>query len=133
MGMSRGTGREINVTPLIDVLLVLLIIFMVSMPILLRMQLVELPPIEPGAAPSGPAVVLRMHPDLTVSIEDGAPLARSDLPAALRVKAAGSSAVFVDIDDTIPWSEVIALIDTIQGSTDGARTAVRMREAASGE
>lgn len=130
--MSRGTGGEINVTPLIDVLLVLLIIFMVAMPILLRMQTIELPPAEPDTAPSGPAIVLRMHPDLTVSIEDGAPLPRADLPAALRGKAAGVAAVFVDIDDMVPWSEVIALVDTVQGSTDGARTAVRMREAPAG-
>jgi biopolymer transport protein ExbD len=36
MGMSTAGSREINVTPLIDVLLVLLIIFLVMMPIMLR-------------------------------------------------------------------------------------------------
>jgi biopolymer transport protein ExbD len=130
--MSRSSGHEINVTPLIDVLLVLLVIFLVSIPILLRMQTVDLPPSEPDVAPTGTPVVLRLYADLTVTIDDGAPIARSDLPAALRKKADPSTPVFVDVDDSIPWAEVISLVDTVHGSTDGARTAIRLREAPGG-
>src|SRR5258707_829379 len=49
MGMSSGSGdkksvqSEINVTPLIDVLLVLLIIFLVVMPIMMKMETLEIP------------------------------------------------------------------------------------------
>src|SRR4029079_566388 len=49
MGMSSGSGdkkavqSEINVTPLIDVLLVLLIIFLVVMPIMVKMETLEVP------------------------------------------------------------------------------------------
>jgi biopolymer transport protein TolR len=51
MGMSMGTGRrkgrvqpEMNVTPLVDVVLVLLIIFMILAPIITEAFVVRLPP-----------------------------------------------------------------------------------------
>ena len=50
MGMSSGGGgnsknvsSDINVTPLIDVLLVLLIIFLVVMPIMMKMETLNVP------------------------------------------------------------------------------------------
>ena len=50
MGMSTGgsgdkkaVSSEINVTPLIDVLLVLLIIFLVVMPIMMKMETLQVP------------------------------------------------------------------------------------------
>ena len=48
MGMSSGGNKnsvqsEINVTPLIDVLLVLLIIFLVVMPIMMKMETLQVP------------------------------------------------------------------------------------------
>jgi len=52
-GRRRGRGRrplsEINVTPLVDVMLVLLIIFMISAPLLTAGVPVELPKTEAGA------------------------------------------------------------------------------------
>jgi biopolymer transport protein TolR len=42
-GKSRGIKTDINVTPLVDVVLVLLIIFMVVMPMLEKGQAVQLP------------------------------------------------------------------------------------------
>ena len=45
----RGTLSEINVTPLVDVMLVLLIIFMISAPLLTAGVPVELPKTEAGA------------------------------------------------------------------------------------
>ena len=60
MGMSgrRQEGRgqsDINVTPLIDVVLVLLIIFLVVMPIMMRMETLEVPRKIDTESLSGPA------------------------------------------------------------------------------
>jgi len=48
-GRQRGTLSEINVTPLVDVMLVLLIIFMISAPLLTAGVPVELPKTEAGS------------------------------------------------------------------------------------
>src|ERR1700722_2933861 len=48
-GRSRRALSEINVTPLVDVMLVLLIIFMISAPLLTAGVPVELPKTEAGA------------------------------------------------------------------------------------
>src|SRR5437763_3080455 len=48
-GRQRGTLSEINVTPLVDVMLVLLIVFMISAPLLTAGVPVELPKTEAGA------------------------------------------------------------------------------------
>lgn len=63
---SRGALSEINVTPLVDVMLVLLIIFMISAPLLTAGVPVELPKTEAGAMQD-------QEEPLTVSIrQDGA-------------------------------------------------------------
>ncbi|MCE9669098.1 biopolymer transporter ExbD [Myxococcus stipitatus] len=75
MGMSAGGGRggvksDINVTPLVDVVLVLLIIFMVVTPKLMRGEAVELPKatqVEEGDK-SDP-VVLSVTPDRGYFVE----------------------------------------------------------------
>ena len=65
MGMSSGSGdkksvqSEINVTPLIDVLLVLLIIFLIVMPIMMKMEMLEIPrKISDNEAPDPNATML---------------------------------------------------------------------------
>jgi hypothetical protein len=69
-GRSRGSLSEINVTPLVDVMLVLLIIFMISAPLLTAGVPVELPKTEAGAMQDQPK-------PLTLSIKaDGSTLPR---------------------------------------------------------
>ena len=80
----RGTLSEINVTPLVDVMLVLLIVFMISAPLLTVGVSVELPKTEAGAMQD-------QSEPLTVSIRaDGAiylqdqPVAFANLSARLK-------------------------------------------------
>ncbi|MCA9653383.1 MAG: biopolymer transporter ExbD [Myxococcales bacterium] len=51
LGSSRGGFREINVTPLVDVLLVLLVVFMVTAPLLATGLRVELPTVDADVSP----------------------------------------------------------------------------------
>jgi biopolymer transport protein ExbD len=131
MGMNAAGSREINVTPLIDVLLVLLIIFIVMMPIMLRSESLELPPRMSNVEPPGPTVAVKLEADLSVSIDDGPRMAFQELAPRLRTQLTKVDAVFVDFGDGAPWSGVIATVDTIRGVANdvhpGVVVAARLR------
>src|SRR5262245_14932560 len=114
MGMSTGSSREINVTPLIDVLLVLLIIFLVMMPIMIRMETVALPS-HSESLNDGPTLELKLYADSSVSIDNSPPLPRTEAVARLRPQLGAAKAVFVDSADGAPWGEVVAMVDTVRG------------------
>lgn len=133
MGMSSRAGSpEINVTPLIDVLLVLLIIFLVLMPMMMKTETVALPPNEEGVGPPEPPIVLELKADLTVSIDTNPAIPSSAIAGALRPQLHGSRVVFVDAEDGVPWHEVVSLVDRVRGlagdpSHDGVPVAIRIR------
>jgi biopolymer transport protein ExbD len=114
MGMSTAGSREINVTPLIDVLLVLLIIFLVMMPIMLRKVTVDIPPTTGGEMIEETHAV-KIDADFSASIDDGPQFPNRELPARLRPQIAKSKAVFVDFVDGVPWGQVVATVDTVRG------------------
>lgn len=134
MGMSAGSGsKEINVTPLIDVLLVLLIIFLVMMPIMVRMETVEVPP-KTLDEPLAPPVVLKINADLSVTVDDTDTVQGMDLAAKIAARVRMSKSVFVDFGDGVPWSEVLHTVDLLRGfsdepaNPDAIKVAVRVRE-----
>ena len=77
MGMSTGGNKggvqsEINVTPLIDVLLVLLIIFLVIMPIMVKSEALEVPrTAEPNVMMEVAPLTVTIKDDLVVVLDDG--------------------------------------------------------------
>ena len=114
-GRRGGAMNEINVTPMIDVLLVLLIIFMVVQQGLQRGLAVQVPP--PGDAPTaqrpGPdALVLQLAADGGVRLNrrplDGARLAE-ELAAVLQGRA--RRVLFVQAAEELPYGRVIAAVD----------------------
>ena len=131
MGLSRsGHGPEINVTPLIDVLLVLLVIFLVVMPAMLKVEQVEVPrEAGPDIEPL-PSLTIKVHADLGVTLEDEGTeiqFAGTELPAALRAHLRQTvHVVFVQFDDAVPWREVVATIDTVHGVATGTHVALRV-------
>jgi len=133
MGMSSGSrdgntvASDINVTPLIDVLLVLLIIFLVVMPIMMKLETLQVPRrLQPDQAPNPDAsqLTIKVKKDLSVSFNDGSsdndtPIQAVDIAKTLRPKleamnAANDKVVFVQFDDEVPWNEVVTTIDTIR-------------------
>jgi biopolymer transport protein ExbD len=135
MALSTAGSREINVTPLIDVLLVLLVIFLIIMPIMLKSLTVELPPkidaLEPQAT-----VGLKLEADLSVSIDDGPRFPSRELPTRLRALLGKAGAVFIDSSDAVPWGLVVSTVDTVRGvaldTNPGVKVAVRVRDDAPG-
>ncbi len=120
---SRGRGRrtinEINMVPFIDVMLVLLIIFMVTAP-LITPSLIELPSV--GKAGKQPdqvlQVVVRKDETLELKIkEEARAVAITDLAA--RVKAAqgdnaAGTAVVISADRSVKYETVVKVLDTLQ-------------------
>ena len=131
MGMSvggkGGVKNDINVTPLIDVVLVLLIIFLVTMPIMMRTITLEVPrkisDMEDPSAASKQISVL-MLADLQIKISDGTkaiedvePIPGTQLAEKLRPMLEDKKTdkiVFVDFEDPVPWKEVVVVMDTVR-------------------
>ncbi len=114
MGRSATSSKDINVTPLIDVLLVLLIIFLVMMPLMARFLPVALPDV-PDLHSSTASVTLKLEADLSIALDDGPPFPGSELAARLRPKLANTEAVFVSSADTVLWSHLVSTVDTVRG------------------
>src|SRR5687768_13458765 len=109
MGMSVGSGKggpqgEINVTPLIDIVLVLLIIFMVMTPIMLKELTANVPKKQDDNTPQDPnaiaPIVLKISKDhvLELGQDPVAPEALAD-KVAERLKTDRQKVVFFQIDD----------------------------------
>lgn len=69
-GSSGGLNSDINVTPMIDVLLVLLIIFMIIQPLNRQTIPIQVPPPQTAAASTGPSnqIVLEIRDDGTYAV-----------------------------------------------------------------
>jgi biopolymer transport protein ExbD len=111
-----GLRSEINVTPLVDVCLVLLIIFMIVTPMLYRQIPVELPKTQKVGHPTGDQrqLVVSMLEDQTVKIEDRVFLL-SELPAELgRLRAADPDRpVFVQGDRRLRYEQLSLLLESL--------------------
>ncbi len=116
VGGARGGPRaEINVTPLVDVVLVLLIIFMVLTPLLIRELELAIPrkaEAMPPPAAAEPQVVLRFARDRTVTLNDE-PVALGRLGPRLRdlYAARRDKVLFLDADDDANYGEAVRVMD----------------------
>ena len=110
--------HEINVTPFIDVILVLLIIFMVAAPLSTVDVNVDLPAstANPAPRPDKP-LFLTVKPDLTLALGES-PIARGNLAGALDAETQGDKEqrVFVRADRAVPYGEVMELMNLLRGA-----------------
>ena len=110
--------HEINVTPFIDVMLVLLIVFMVAAPLSTVDVNVDLPAstANPAPRPDKP-LFLTLKPDLTLALGE-APIARGNLASALDGETQGDKEqrIFVRADRAVPYGEVMELMNLLRGA-----------------
>src|SRR5262245_36479282 len=122
MGLGTRSRADINITPLVDVVLVLLIFFMVVVPATQRQIPVEVPPTEDSPPPPlEPPLRVRVEADLGVTIEDAghtATVRGVDLAVALRpiLGRRSDRVVFVDVDPAVTWRDAVGMMDTIRGA-----------------
>lgn len=117
---SSSVTPSLNVTPLIDILLVLIIIFMVitpSKPQGLKTAVPQLPETTEQTAPQPRTLVLSVAADLTVRLNREL-VSRVDLPGRLRAWAAGQAepVLFVDGDRSLEFGAVAEVMDTARGA-----------------
>jgi len=129
MGMSAGGSKggaqtEINVTPLVDVVLVLLIIFMVVAPLLAAKIPIRIPEqekdVEPPTEvdPSNKQIVLQLRKSgdgVAITIND-ATVSQAELASTLDSYFAGrkDKILFFDATDDVPYGPAVEIMDVVR-------------------
>jgi biopolymer transport protein ExbD len=119
IGASKSKS-EPNVVPLCDILLVLLIIFMVITPVLQKGIDIKLPETstadEGGGGPSN-AIVLTMESDRTIKINQDVVelnLLENRLRDMYQIRQ--DKTIFIRADETLPYQDVLRVIDIAKGA-----------------
>ena len=119
-GHSGGPKSEINVTPLVDVMLVLLIIFMILQPMLQMGYDVNVPPnmpsnVVPEANPDQIIVSLTSSNEIYLNKER---VERSNLPIRLQevLRNRGKKPVFFSCEDTVKYDEAMKVMDVVRNN-----------------
>jgi biopolymer transport protein ExbD len=117
---GKGVRSDINVTPLIDVVLVLLIVFMVLVPKLLNQTQVDVPPKAPDNAETPPVsdqLVVTVGEDGRIAI-NGEAVPIEALPDKVRtlMQNRNKKLMFFNPDDNAPYGDVVKVMDICRGA-----------------
>ena len=120
VGGSGSVKSEINVTPLVDVVLVLLIIFMVITPVVQMGYLVKVPPKAPANLPPSAVqdqIVLRLQPEGRVLINKDE-MTLAEFPGRIRdiLRGNTSKMVFFSGSREVDYETTMEFLDLARAS-----------------
>jgi biopolymer transport protein ExbD len=129
--MTSGAKSDINITPLIDIVLVLLIIFIVMVPTLSKVAKAVLPTISNVPPPTdGTPLVVTLDSEGKLFLQQEAvpwsELAERLVPPLL-LQPVGHRKVFLKVDGSLPHGHAVRAMDLIRVSSDLARARTRQR------
>lgn len=143
VGKSGGVKNDINVTPLIDVVLVLLIIFLVTMPIMMRTITLEVPrklDDRTEEPPNTKSITILVKADSSVEIDNSERVvtcAVIEVGTQLQPLLEGKTdkLVFVDFEDPVTWDTVVIVMDQVRSVAkdkehNEVKVALKIRDAA---
>ena len=123
MNVTRGNSKyrimaDINMIPLIDVALVLLIIFMVLTPFLIKSQIkINLPKAELKEAVPPPEQILQIQLDTAGNVYiDGQTIAGDMLESRLRARLPDprNQPVMIEADQDVKFQHVVTVMDAVK-------------------
>lgn len=127
-----GIISDINVTPLVDIVLVMLIIFLVAMPIVMKMIEIDIP-----KKIDEPQIDLVLPDQITIEVTKAGVIllntvevTRHELATKLRerLEHKREKTVFVDFDESTRYGDAVSIMDTAKGA--GATTiAMKIKDA----
>ena len=109
-----GVFADINVTPLVDVVLVLLLIFMVTAPMLAMTMDVTLPEVATSSPASPTAVVITVGKDGTIALGARILSLEDIIAEAKRRHAAGEGDVYIRADRDVAYHVVVSVLDGLR-------------------
>lgn len=111
---SYNTKAEMNLTPLIDVMVVLLIIFMVSAPLMTVTVPVELPQVGKGAAAEGEdPIVISIDKDNNVYLQEQKITIEELVPRLQSIKAQKDQRLFIRGDQGLSYGKIMQIMSQL--------------------
>lgn len=120
LGSQRGEmplNAEVNVTSLVDVMLVLLIVFMITAPLMQGGVDVELPRAEAKPLDPKQGMVVSVNRDGRIFV-DQTPVSYNDFRVTFRslVATRKPEGVYLQADTRVPYGQVVRVLAIIRGS-----------------
>ena len=121
MRRTRKPINQINVVPYIDVMLVLLVIFMVTAPLVAPGE-IQLPSVGSKLTPAINALRVRVNPDKSIVLIDESASTRTQVKTTLdglvgqvlAIQAGRERPVVIDADKGSRYEDVIGVLDRLQ-------------------
>ncbi len=129
-GGAKGKQKsDINVTPLIDIVLVLLIVFIVMVPGLSKAMKVVVPQViqtttPPKTDPNNPPVVISLDKDGNLMLQTDkidAQGIKDKLPEIVMLQPLGYRKIFLKIDEDVKFQSAVDVLDAIRVASETAK------------